>query len=72
MQSLNAAFFVGYSLWGGGDLGSGRALNLTVSLGSVGSDNLRYGLGSGFTLKPVQISTRAPFPLQELSLGTRD
>ncbi len=35
-----------------------RALNLTVPLGSgrVGSDNLGYGPGSGFSFEPVQIS----------------
>ncbi len=41
--------------------GSGRvrALNLTVPLGSgrVGSDDLGYGLGSGFSFKPLQTST---------------
>ncbi len=53
-------FFVGYSLWGGGGGISGRvrALNLTVPLGSgrVGSDNLGYGPGSGFSFEPVQTS----------------
>ncbi len=55
-------FFVGYSLGGGGGGGeiSGRvrALNLTVPLGSgrVGSDNLGYGPGSGFSFEPVQTS----------------
>ncbi len=36
-----------------------RALNLTVPLGSgrVGSDDLGYGPGSGFSFEPVQIST---------------
>ncbi len=42
-------------------LGSGRvrALNLTVPLGSgrVGSDDLGYGPGLGFSLKPVQTSS---------------
>ncbi len=35
-----------------------RALNLTVPLGSgrVGSDNLGYGPGSGFSFEPVQTS----------------
>ncbi len=35
-----------------------RALNLTVPLGSrrVGSDDLGYGLGSGFSFEPVQTS----------------
>ncbi len=62
MQSWNAAFFliffVGYSL-GGGISGRVRALNLTVplGLGRVGSDNLGYGPGSGFSFEPVQTST---------------
>ncbi len=64
MQSWNATFFlffvVGYSLWGGGGVISGRvrALNLTVPLGSgrVGSDDLGYGPGSGFSFEPVQTS----------------
>ncbi len=36
-----------------------RALNLTVPLGSgrVGSDNLGYGPGSGFSFEPVQTSS---------------
>ncbi len=36
-----------------------RALNLTVPLGSgrVGSDDLGYGPGSGFSFEPVQNST---------------
>ncbi len=54
-------FFIGYSLWKKKKTsGSGRvrALNLTVQLGSgrVGSDDLGYGPGSGFSLKPVQTS----------------
>ncbi len=59
-------FFFGYSLGGGGSRGGGgggisgrvRALNLTVPLGSgrVGSDNLGYGPGSGFSFEPVQTS----------------
>ncbi len=37
-----------------------RALNLTVPLGSgrVGSDDLGYGPGSGFSFEPVQTSTK--------------
>ncbi len=37
-----------------------RALNLTVPLGSgrVGSDDLGYGPGSGFSFEPVQTSSR--------------
>ncbi len=55
------SFFFCYSLLGGGGGGfSGRvrALNLTVPLGSgrVGSDDLGYGPGSGFSFEPVQIS----------------
>ncbi len=53
-------FFVGYSLGGGGGIsGRVRALNLTVPLGSgrVGSDNLGYGPGSGFSFEPVQTSS---------------
>ncbi len=44
---------------GGGTSGRVRALNLTVPLGSgrVGSDNLGYGPGSGFSFEPVQTST---------------
>ncbi len=43
---------------GGGISGRVRALNLTVPLGSgrVGSDNLGYGPGSGFSFEPVQTS----------------
>ncbi len=61
--------FFCYSLWsgGGGGCGAGgggeisgrvRALNLTVLLGSgrVGSDDLGYGPGSGFSFEPVQTS----------------
>ncbi len=56
MQSWNAAFFL-FFCWlfvgegGGGISGRVRALNLTVPLGSgrVGSDNLGYGPGSGFS-----------------------
>ncbi len=63
MQSWNAAFFlfflVGYSLGGVGISGRVRALNLIVPLGSgrVGSDNLGYGPGSGFSFEPVQTSS---------------
>ncbi len=43
---------------GGGISGRVRALNLTVLLGSgrVGSDDLGYGPGSGFSFEPVQTS----------------
>ncbi len=44
---------------GGGNSGRVRALNLTVPLGSgrVGSDDLGYGPGSGFSFEPVQTSS---------------
>ncbi len=63
--SLFLFFFVGYSLGGGGGIsGRVRALNLTVPLGSgrVGSDNLGYGPGSGFSFEPVQTSSIDPAP----------
>ncbi len=60
MQAFSFFFFLGYSLCvgGGGISGRVRALNLTVPLGSgrVGSDNLGYGPGSGFSFEPVQTS----------------
>ncbi len=47
---------------GGGISGRVRALNLTVPLGSgrVGSDDLGYGPGSGFSFEPVQTSSPDP------------
>ncbi len=53
------SFFFCYSLLGGGISGRARALNLTVPLGSgrVGSVDLGYGPGSGFSFEPVQISS---------------
>ncbi len=53
------SFFFLAIRWGGGGIsGRVRALNLTVPLGSgrVGSDNLGYGPGSGFSFEPVQTS----------------
>ncbi len=54
------SFFLLAIRWGGGISGRVRALNLTVPLGSgrVGSDNLGYGPGSGFSFEPVQTSNR--------------
>ncbi len=48
---------------GGGISGRVRALNLTVPLGSgrVGSDDLGYGPGSGFSFEPVQTSRRMDY-----------
>ncbi len=52
------SFFFCWLFVGGGISGRVRALNLTVPLGSgrVGSDNLGYGPGSGFSFEPVQTS----------------
>ncbi len=57
VTALSFFFLLGYSLGGFGS-GRVRALNLTVPLGSgrVGSDNLGYGPGSGFSFEPVQTS----------------
>ncbi len=51
-------FFCWLFVGGGGISGRVRALNLTVPLGSgrVGSDDLGYGPGSGFSFEPVQTS----------------
>ncbi len=57
MQSFSFFF---YSLWAVGVIsGRVRALNLTVPLGSgrVGSYDLGYGPGSGFSFEPVQTSS---------------
>ncbi len=56
--SLFPFFFCWLFVGGGGISGRVRALNLTVPLGSgrVGSDNLGYGPGSGFSFEPVQSS----------------
>ncbi len=53
--------------WGGGISGRVRALNLTVPLGSgrVGSDDLGYGPGSGFSFEPVQTSNIYTFKKME-------
>ncbi len=59
MQPFSFFFFIRFG-WGGGVIsGRVRALNLTVPLGSgrVGSDDLGYGPGSGFSFEPVQTST---------------
>ncbi len=67
-------FFVGYSLGGGGGIsGRVRALNLTVPLGSgrVGSDNLGYGPGSGFSFEPVQTSNQSTLVCLKGSYNSR-
>ncbi len=63
-MKCNLLPFFCYSLWGGGGIsGRVRALNLTVPLGSgrVGSDDLGYGPGSGFSFEPVQNSSAKSF-----------
>ncbi len=59
MQPFSFFFLLAIRWGGGGISGRVRALNLTVPLGSgrVGSDNLGYGPGSGFSFEPVQTST---------------
>ncbi len=57
--SLFPFFFCWLFVGGGGGISVRvRALNSTVPLGSgrVGSDNLGYGPGSGFSFEPVQTS----------------
>ncbi len=56
------SFFFCWLFVRGGISGRVRALNLTVPLGSgrVGSDNLGYGPGSGFSFEPVQTSISHP------------
>ncbi len=50
---------------GGGDFGSGSGSKFNcaarVGSGRVGSDNLGYGPGSGFSFEPVQTSTLGYF-----------
>ncbi len=62
MQPFSFFFVIRYWGGGGGISGRVRALNLTVPLGSgrVGSDDLGYGPGSGFSFEPVQISSEQP------------
>jgi len=55
------SFLFCYSLWGGGgDFGSGSGSKFNcvarVGAGRVGSDDLGYGPGSGFSFEPVQTS----------------
>ncbi len=50
-------FFVGYSLWGVFWVGFGlQSLTVLLGSGQVGSDDLGYGPGSGFSFEPVQTS----------------
>ncbi len=60
MQPFSFIVLFFYSLWGGGggggDFGSvsGSKFNCAAR---VGSDDLGYGPGSGFSFEPVQTST---------------
>ncbi len=57
MQSFSFFFFL-FVMGGGGDFesGSGSKFKLCCS-GRVGSDDLGYGPGSGFSFEPVQTSS---------------
>ncbi len=59
---------------GGGDFGSGSGSKFNcaarVGSGRVGSDDLGYGPGSGFSFEPVQTSSMNHIPVDScLSLG---
>ncbi len=64
MQPFSFFFLLAIRWGGGGISGRVRALILTVplGLGRVGSDNLGYGPGSGFSFEPVQTSNHNPKP----------
>ncbi len=55
------SFFLLFVVGGGGDFGSGSGFKFNcaarVGSGRVGSDDLGYGPGSGFSFEPVQISS---------------
>ncbi len=61
-------FFCWLFVGGGGDFGSGSGSKFNcaarVGSGRVGSDNLGYGPGSGFSFEPVQTSNMNAFSLQ--------
>ncbi len=65
MQSWNQPFFSFFFVairWGGGGGISGRfgaKFNCAARSGRVGSDNLGYGPGSGFSFEPVQTSNKS-------------
>ncbi len=54
MQSFS--FFFLFVMGGGGDFGSGSGSKFNCAA-RVGSDDLGYGPGSGFSFEPVQTST---------------
>ncbi len=64
--SLFPFFLLAIRWGGGGDLGSGSGskFNCAAQVGSgrVGSDDLGYGPGSGFSFEPVQTSTQTVAP----------
>ncbi len=57
MQSFS--FFFLFVMGGGGDFGSGSGSKFNCAA-RVGSDDLGYGPGSGFSFEPVQTSTAYP------------
>ncbi len=59
--------FFCYSLWGGGDFGSGSGSKFNCAV-RVGSDDLGYGPGSGFSFEPVQTSRKEGHAVREPSL----
>ncbi len=68
-------YFFSYSLWGGGDFGSGSGSKFNcaarVGSGRVGSDDLGYGPGSGFSFEPVQTSTLDTMQRTSMTLRIR-
>ncbi len=60
MQPVSFFFLLFVVGRGGGDFGSGSGSKFNcaarVGSGRVGSDNLGYGPGSGFSFEPVQTS----------------
>ncbi len=68
MQSWNAIFFLVFFLFvvgGGGDFGSGLGSKFNCAA-RVGSDDLGYGPGSGFSFEPVQTSTTSQVVFKDI------
>ncbi len=61
MKYNHFPFFFLFVMGGGGDFGSGSGSKFNcaarVGSGRIGSDDLGYGPGSGFSFEPVQTST---------------
>ncbi len=74
IKPLFFLFFLAVLCGGGGGLsGPGSKCNCAawVGLGQVRSDDIRYRLGSGFSLKPVQTSSRPGESLQRKYFSNR-